>query len=45
MTQPHVVIIGAASAIFGPNTIATLIATEQLRGSRLSLIDIDAASP
>lgn len=44
MNQPHIVIIGAGSAVFGLNTVATLIASERLRGSRLSLVDLDPDS-
>ena len=44
MDQPNVVIIGAGSAVFGPNTIATLIGSERLHGSRLGLVDLDPGS-
>lgn len=40
----NIVIIGAGSASFGPTTIATLIASPKLRGSRLSLVDRDGAA-
>lgn len=41
--MPNIVIIGAASASFGPNTLATLIRSERLRGSRIGLVDLDPA--
>lgn len=44
MKQPKIVIIGAGSAIFGPNTIATLIGSERLQGSYLGLVDLDQDS-
>jgi alpha-galactosidase len=37
----NIVIIGAGSASFGPNTIATLLASPHLRDSRLGLVDHD----
>jgi alpha-galactosidase len=40
----NVVIIGAGSASFGPNTIATILNSEQLRGSCLGLVDRDGES-
>ncbi|MDT8306202.1 MAG: hypothetical protein RRC07_09715 [Anaerolineae bacterium] len=40
----NIVIIGAGSASFGPNTIATLIASPNLHGSRLGLVDRDGAA-
>lgn len=39
-----IVIIGAGSASFGPNTLATLVASPALRGSRLGLVDLDGAA-
>lgn len=42
MNKPKIVIIGAGSAIFGPNTIATLLRSPYLRHSTLALVDIDA---
>lgn len=44
MNRPNIVIIGAGSAIFGPNTIAKLIASEHLCGSRLGLVDLNPDS-
>ncbi len=41
--MPNIVIIGAASASFGPNTLATLIRSERLRGSWIGLVDLDPA--
>ena len=40
----NIVIIGAGSASFGPNTLATLIASPALRGSQLGLVDLDGTS-
>lgn len=40
----NIVFIGAGSASFGPNTLATLIASPALRGSRLGLVDLDGAA-
>jgi alpha-galactosidase len=40
--KPKVVIIGAGSAIFGLGTLATLVRSERLRGSRLALVDLNA---
>lgn len=40
----NVVIIGAGSASFGPNTIATILNSEQLRGGCLGLVDRDGES-
>ncbi|MCA9939512.1 MAG: alpha-glucosidase/alpha-galactosidase [Anaerolineales bacterium] len=42
--QPHIVIIGAGSASFGPGTVATLLRSEALRGSHLSLVDLNEES-
>lgn len=42
--MPNIVIIGAGSASFGPNTLATILRSPLLRGSRLGLVDLDAAS-
>lgn len=42
MSSAKIVIIGAGSAIFGPNTIATILRSPTLRGSELALVDIDA---
>lgn len=41
MKRARIVIIGAASANFGPNTIATILRSPILRGSHLSLVDLD----
>lgn len=43
-TKPHIVIIGAGSTSFGPGTLATLIRSQALRGSTLSLVDLDEKS-
>lgn len=40
MKNTKIVIIGAGSAIFGPNTIATILQSEILRGSELALVDL-----
>jgi alpha-galactosidase len=40
----NIVIIGAGSASFGPATIATLLASPHLHGSRLALVDRDGAA-
>ncbi len=42
MKTPKVVIIGAGSAIFGLNTLATLVRSPRLRGGTLSLVDLNA---
>lgn len=42
MKAPKVVIIGAGSAIFGLNTLATLVRSPRLRGGTLSLVDLNA---
>ncbi len=44
MATPHIVIIGAGSASFGPSTLATLLREPRLRGSQLSLVDLNAAA-
>ncbi|MCA9935511.1 MAG: hypothetical protein H6662_13185 [Ardenticatenaceae bacterium] len=41
MPATNIVIIGAGSASFGPTTLATLIREPRLRGSHLSLVDLD----
>lgn len=41
MNKRSIVIIGAGSASFGPTTLATILNNKALRGSRLSLVDID----
>ncbi len=41
MSAPKIVIIGAGSASFGPTTLATIIRDPRLRGSRLSLVDLN----
>ncbi len=41
MNNRNIVIIGAGSASFGPTTLATIINNPALRGSRLSLVDLD----
>ncbi|HSJ58056.1 MAG TPA: hypothetical protein VLC95_12800, partial [Anaerolineae bacterium] len=41
MKPVKVVIIGAGSAIFGLNTLATLMRSEQLRGGTVGLVDIN----
>lgn len=44
MKPQHIVIIGAGSASFGPTTLAAIVRDEALRGSRLSLVDLDERS-
>jgi alpha-galactosidase len=39
-----IVVIGAGSAIFGLNTLATLLGSNRLRGSQLALVDRDRGS-
>lgn len=41
MNRTKIVIIGAGSAIFGPNTVASILRSPILRGSQLALVDID----
>ena len=41
MPATNIVIIGAGSASFGPTTLATIIREPRLRGSQLSLVDLD----
>ncbi len=41
---PHIVVIGAGSAIFGTGALATLLRSPQLRGATLGLCDINAAT-
>jgi alpha-galactosidase len=42
MKPPKVVIVGAGSAIFGLNTLATLVRSPRLRGGTLALVDLNA---
>ena len=42
MTPVKIAVVGAGSANFGLNALATLIRSSRLRGSTLSLVDIDA---
>lgn len=44
MLPTKIVVIGAGSAIFGLNTLATLMRSERLRGSSLALVDRNAES-
>ncbi|HFE66799.1 MAG TPA: hypothetical protein ENJ93_06015 [Chloroflexi bacterium] len=44
MPKTNIVIIGAGSASFGPTTLATIVRDERLRGSTLSLMDLNAES-
>jgi len=44
MPATNIVIIGAGSASFGPTTLATIVRDERLRGSALSLVDLNAES-
>lgn len=44
MNEPKIVVIGAGSASFGPNTIATILRSSTLRGSELALVDIDGGA-
>ncbi|UCC86334.1 MAG: hypothetical protein JSV81_15990 [Anaerolineales bacterium] len=41
MLPTKIVVIGAGSAIFGLNTLATLMGSQRLRGSQLALVDRD----
>lgn len=41
MKPPKIVLIGAGSAIFGLNTLATIIRSERLRGAEIWLVDIN----
>lgn len=41
MNSTKIVIIGAGSANFGPNTVASILRSPILRGSQLALVDID----
>jgi alpha-galactosidase len=43
MKPTKIVVIGAGSASFGLNSLATLVRSERLRGSALSLVDINAS--
>ncbi|GAB4544842.1 MAG: alpha-glucosidase/alpha-galactosidase [Anaerolineae bacterium] len=40
--MPKIVVIGAGSAIFGLNALATLVRSPRLRGAELALVDINA---
>ncbi len=42
MFPTKIVVIGAGSASFGLNSLATIVRSERLRGSTLSLVDINA---
>jgi alpha-galactosidase len=42
MLPPKIVVMGAGSANFGLNTLAGLLRSEQLRGSKLALVDRNA---
>lgn len=42
MLPTKIVVIGAGSAIFGLNTLAALMRSQRLQGSRLALVDRDA---
>lgn len=43
MTQtPHIVLIGAGSALFGPETLRDIFKCEALHGSRVTLVDVHA---
>ena len=42
MLPKKIIVIGAGSAIFGLNTLAALMDSEQLRGSHLALVDRNA---
>lgn len=44
MPATNIVIIGAGSASFGPTTLATIVRDERLRGSTLSLVDLNTES-
>ncbi len=38
---PKIVVLGAASAVFGHKALATVLRSERLRGAELALVDID----
>jgi len=40
MRPPHIVLIGAGSALFGPETLRDILVCEALRGSRVTLVDV-----
>src|SRR5205085_4771900 len=42
MKPQKIVVVGAGSAIFGLNALSTLVRSELLHGSTLSLVDINA---
>lgn len=42
MLPTKIVVIGAGSAIFGLNTLSTLMQSQRLRGSELALVDLNA---
>jgi alpha-galactosidase len=42
MPYTKIIVIGAGSASFGLNTVASLMGSQQLRGSHLALVDRDA---
>jgi alpha-galactosidase len=42
MSKVNIVAIGAGSDVFGLNTIATLLHSQRLQGSQLTLVDINA---
>lgn len=44
MPATNIVIIGAGSASFGPSTLATIVRDSRLRGSTLSLVDLNPES-
>ena len=44
MKKTKIVIVGAGSAIFGPNTIATILRSSILHGSQLALVDLDPSA-
>jgi alpha-galactosidase len=41
MRAPHIVLIGAGSALFGPETLRDIFLCEALHGSRITLVDVD----
>jgi alpha-galactosidase len=42
MPATKIVVIGAGSASFGPNTLATIMRSRRLRGSEVALVDLDS---
>ncbi len=43
MRAPHIVLIGAGSALFGPETLRDIFLCDALHGSHIMLVDVDEA--